>query len=880
MLGLVCAGLLSGSALLFNIRNDETAIKIRPKHSRPCNAVSFNSNGLLAIGLDKVRSDNCLQIWSIDRISQTEKEAPKTATYSFLPSDVISSLAFVPEMPSSLICGSYKFLREFDLRSQSTAIQLATKYVHGITFDPFNPSNFCSHAEDGTVSFWDRRQIRNGEPLLVLNPNVDSARAKGGFPCFRLSSTRRGEFGILQDGDAIKRWQYGFVPPHREPSYTSRVDKPPQIEMIPGQPFTMKPKYMFVSSVTQSSTLLDRVVSFDYVFDIDSPLSVNFICIKQSGQVFRMRVTESPTAVKFDPFNEVATVDPENITFLSPKIEAPAKRRDSEYSIATVDTEVDQDNFDLNMLTDPATLLAHDISTTIRQLALKGYSMDAEKNLEVLSSVTWHPRADSLKFTWRWLQLAGRSASKGALKSGNLDLSYQGVWGIWNCYNHFFDDRHRPSSFVKSDYLSNLTQIFEGSKRNIFTAYESPSIIKQNLRIICLRVAGWNFEIDQLEEKLRELEDEGEFEKAAGWAVFHNDIPRAVRALSNSNNEQLIMMATAIAGYLTNGSVDGNNTWKDLCRKMASELESPYMQAIFSYIADQEWLDVLDTSPLPLHERLGIALRFFDDDKLTRYLRHLVEKVIRSGDLDGIILTGVTPHAVQLLQTYVDKTCDVQTASLIISYGTPKYFEEETTSHWIDCYRNLLNSWRLFSQRARFDVARSKYSKDLSGTITCKVPPRQIYLQCNSCKAKVELGTQLPAQDTYNGRYSNQIRVQGSELNIRCPRCSHPLPRCAICLLPLGSPLPNLNLGFLSKTSLSDNSKSSEARTSAENGAMTSFKLDSESPVKPEPLNRDKWFTFCLSCNHGVHARHPQDWFAKHDVCPVPDCDCYCNRVS
>lgn len=862
---------------MFNIRNEETAIKIRPKHSRPCNAVSFNSNGLLAIGLDKVRSDNCLQIWDIDRISQTENEAPKTATYSFLPSDVISSLAFVPEMPSSLICGSYKFLREFDLRAQTTTIQLATKYVHGITFDPFNPSNFCSHAEDGIVSFWDRRQIRNGEPLLVLNPNIDSVRAKGGFPCFRLSSTRRGEFGILQDGDAIKRWQNGFVPLHQGPSYTSRADKLPQVDMIPGQPFAMKSNYMFVSSVTQSTTLFDRVVSFDYFFDINSPLSVNFICIKQSGQVFRMRVTESPSAVKFDPFNDVATVDPENITFLLPKLDVPAKRRNSDYSLASFDTEIDQENFNLDMLTDPATLLAHDISTTIRELALKGYGMDAEQNMKVLSSMTWHPRADSLNFTWRWLQLAGRAANNGSLKSGNLDLSYQGVWGIWNFHHNVIDELPRPSDFRKSDYINSLTQIFEESKRNIFTAYESPNIIKQNLRILCLRVAGWNFEFDQLEEKLRELEDGGEFEKAAGWAVFHNDIPRAVRALSNSNSEQLIMMATAIAGYLTNGNVDGNNTWKDLCRKMASELENPYMQAIFSYIADREWLDVLDTSPLPLHERLGIALRFFDDDKLTRYLRHLVEKVTESGDLDGIILTGITPHAVQLLQTYVDKTCDVQTASLIISYGTPKYFEDETTSHWIECYRNLLNSWQMFSQRACFDVARSKYSKDSKDAITCKVPARQVYLQCTSCKAKVELGTQLSTPDSRNYRHFNHIRVQGSESNIRCPRCNHPLPRCAICLLPLGSPLPKLNLGFLSKASLSDHSKPNELQLGTE---ATSLKQNTKVPQIPEPSDRDKWFIFCLSCNHGIHAGHPQEWFAKHDVCPVPDCECYCNRAS
>jgi hypothetical protein len=35
-------------------------------------------------------------------------------------------------------------------------------------------------------------------------------------------------------------------------------------------------------------------------------------------------------------------------------------------------------------------------------------------------------------------------------------------------------------------------------------------------------------------------------------------------------------------------------------------------------------------------------------------------------------------------------------------------------------------------------------------------------------------------------------------------------------------------------------------------------------------------FNFCLSCNHGMHAGHAKDWFSRHKVCPVPDCECSC----
>jgi len=44
---------------------------------------------------------------------------------------------------------------------------------------------------------------------------------------------------------------------------------------------------------------------------------------------------------------------------------------------------------------------------------------------------------------------------------------------------------------------------------------------------------------------------------------------------------------------------------------------------------------------------------------------------------------------------------------------------------------------------------------------------------------------------------------------------------------------------------------------------------------------RGRWlmwnrFNFCLSCNHGMHAGHAKEWFERHTVCPVPDCECSC----
>lgn len=414
-LGLVCTGLSSGASLLLNLRNETQApIKLRPKQLRPCNAVSFSSNGHLAIGLGKVRNDSCLQIWNIERVSQGDKETLKSPTYNFLPSDAISSLAFFRETPNSLLCGSYKFLREFDLRSQSSSMQLATKCVQGICVNPLNQHYYSSHADDGIVSFWDRRLMRSGEPLLSLNPLGDASRGNNGFPCFRLSSTRQGEFALLQDGDTIKRWQTGYVPNHHEPvEVSNRPDRFNQFDTYSRQPYALKPEYLFVSSVTQTTTDLDRVVSFDYVQDISKSFSLNFICVKQSGQVFRMNVVESASAMKFDPLNCIAVVDPEHITFMVPASDKTASRIQdlsadllprralvlAQQSSETCDEDEESVHEGYDM--DYSELLGQDISTTIRNLALSGYGMDCETNISLLTSCNNHPKGDYLRYAWR-----------------------------------------------------------------------------------------------------------------------------------------------------------------------------------------------------------------------------------------------------------------------------------------------------------------------------------------------------------------------------------------------------------------------------------------------------------------------------------------------
>lgn len=65
-----------------------------------------------------------------------------------------------------------------------------------------------------------------------------------------------------------------------------------------------------------------------------------------------------------------------------------------------------------------------------------------------------------------------------------------------------------------------------------------------------------------------------------------------------------------------------------------------------------------------------------------------------------------------------------------------------------------------------------------------------------------------------------------------CPGCRKPLPRCAICLL---------HMGTVSGLQMTTNSSRNE-----EDNKLTEF---------------NNWFTWCQTCRHGGHANHITHWF-------------------
>jgi WD40 repeat protein len=127
--GLVAVGNSRGEINLLRVDDDSNdALKLPLKLQRPCQSVAFNTTGLLAVGLDRVRNDSCLQIWDVNQ--RLEGWDSKQKGWSGVPSQAINfeprrleaslsitSIRFFEDQPQTLVVGiKNQNVRIHDLR--------------------------------------------------------------------------------------------------------------------------------------------------------------------------------------------------------------------------------------------------------------------------------------------------------------------------------------------------------------------------------------------------------------------------------------------------------------------------------------------------------------------------------------------------------------------------------------------------------------------------------------------------------------------------------------------------------------------------------------------------------------------------------------------
>jgi hypothetical protein len=374
--------------------------------------------------------------------------------------------------------------------------------------------------------------------------------------------------------------------------------------------------------------------------------------------------------------------------------------------------------------------------------------------------------------------------------------------------------------------------------------------------------------------------------------------------------------AAGIAGYSFNKpDSPAGSVWKRACEsllkrpdliidKSTHSKRGAYLRAICTFLisaADEEDLkNTLDDKHLSLSDRCAFATIFLSRKDLKDFLQAKVTLCIESGNLEGILITGMDKKGIALLQSYIDTFSDVQTAALVSSRVVlpPEWTRERMVcSEWLEAYREMLNKWQMWQSRALFDVGRAELLRKLrerqqaeekggmsmpnvfapgkslrrqnlvfqhtkkqsSGTARHQPDPLQpfppqLHARCNYCNTSLPLSKLIRRQDgiKLHGIANDWLSRQNPVLSC-CPnaQCRKPLPRCAICLLPLGCLNPYLEL--------------------RKHGLQN---VDDLSELSSLPFA--EWFTWCMRCKHGGHSHHMVGWFSDHDSCPVSNCDCRC----
>ncbi|RLU21193.1 hypothetical protein DMN91_005566 [Ooceraea biroi] len=475
----------------------------------------------------------------------------------------------------------------------------------------------------------------------------------------------------------------------------------------------------------------------------------------------------------------------------------------------------------------------NDISVLTKKRAMFEYGLlaDLAQNGDVAEDET-------LKNLWQWLYLSRSLVEAGTIQSP--DNKHPGVRtvlkldGQQNTGNGFLKSEviHRPWADIGSSHMTKI--------------YRSPE------RERCLLLCGLRFDRETNtaydNAYVEKLEKEGAYAKAAAFSVFNLCLRQAIdilnRGASKKQTATLNMVAMALSGF----SEERSTLWRESCQKSKSQLSDPYLRATFGFLtADNDTYDsVLNENGMAVEDRVAFALMYLSDSKLYDYLKRLTQKLIEEGDLAGFLVTGASVEGIQLLSKYLEITSDVQSCTLIaIRAFAPRLIQDNQVQVWITNYRHLLNAWKLWSQRAKFDIA-------MRASTPQERPPQQIYVSCNFCGKSISAFMQgLSRARVPFGRLGstpNKLKMTA------CPNCRKPLPRCAICLMHMGT------VSGLQTASSPGGSRSEECETK-----LTEF---------------NSWFTWCLTCKHGGHSEHIAHWFRQHTECPVTSCNCRCSSLD
>ncbi|KAL9039909.1 MAG: hypothetical protein Q9214_004687 [Letrouitia sp. 1 TL-2023] len=743
---LVAVGQWSGEATVIRLNEENApALSLPIKHQRLCNAVTFGRSSLLATGLERVRNDFCLNIWDLtQRLPSSSSVASSSSRSSaepvrkFANSEAITSIKFFPVQSDTFVAGvKGTCIRIYDLREStgSASLQFQTTAVHNIQIDPLDENYFASAGtqKDTTIQIWDRRsglsslppnlgvsQNQQG-PILefkrtfkasvnATQPNIWSLRyckGRSGYlgalastGDFKIFETRKGSSSEAQD---VSEYEATLKQRHLSPTAQQlEIKRVHHIEHAHDHP-----RYRRAEKT--------RIVSFDFT-NLAGPRGRPCAILlrgDQSTEIYELN--GAPSAFSISSLAELVSCSALSRPKASPTFplqrnspseahviritptanptsanETTARVSESKSSFLSLGASREETGLsDYDAKIDIRDALAS--FTLRRRRCAEGYLFDCAKNIEIV--------ADDLALCamWDWVGRAKHIASEGSERGARtLDKP--------------------PSAGNVSHATKTLCEQLELPD---FATAESAYPAHRRL---CLHLCGFVFPGEHLDTTVNDFIRQNQTTKAAALAIIHNQPKLAFRALrSKSPSAALRELSLALAGFVK-GNTD--ETWNETVQDIASSLHDPYARAILAFVRNGSWMDVLAETSLPLRDRLAVAIMYLSDVDLTTYIASTTHKCISDGDIEGIPLTGLTAQSIPLLQRYICKTYDLQSAILAIAHTCPRYFQSPLVALWREEYRSQLNTHRLFIQRVQSPSAAPTASRTSTATPPMPLPPR------------------------------------------------------------------------------------------------------------------------------------------------------------
>lgn len=787
--------------------------------------------------------------------------------------------------------------------------QFQTRQVHNIAIDPMDENYFMSAGTTGdpTVTVWDQRFVKqrnssndaaNSGAVLEFKPIVDNSQVTSIWS-LRYSGTKRGTFGVLANTGEFKVVELA--------QHSHRLDQTSKTSSSTAwsSPFYTKTTHHFRYPVHDKSHSRDdkeRVVAYDFMAAgnvLDGPCA---LALLPNREVEVLKVPSPAPKINISALEEIYKdrhciarpspqygtvaedlIDVQNMALgakhghdhdLGNSLSGSMGRfslSNSQRSLPLLSTEHPSREMHEDLLNLGYPEVKIPLSDYLASLhaakrrTQEGYSLNCDKNKKIVSNNPW------LVDAWTLVDRMDAHATGDGMVGNGLDLKYLGVSAIWANELTMYDDRlidpdTKTSQEMFSDAVKEIVEVME------LPPFAGAKTDYPENRQLCLSLCGWSLDKAGVQETSEQLVSNGEIYKAIVLSVFqgHKDIGLALlRSCLQQKKlpQDDLGLAAVIACASPTSGVSADQ--REACAWMADMTSDPYLKSLLTYFISGSYRTVVEMTSLSLTDRVAIALKYLPDAELTSFLSTTTSNAIARGSISGLLLTGLTTRALDLLTVYISAhPAGIQDAVLLLSRACPLYIQDPRWHLWKDMYMSLMQTWRTFLERTRYVKEHNAVSITRQGRSVNKPAQPSLTLRCLNCQQNLALRkdpvagkgsgkpghrllpTSAPAGIRHRPQPSSgnpQNKHLATSPSLACPNCGTQMPRCGICMLWLGSPDP-----------------------SKPGAAQSLEKEDMEA----------KLMVFCMGCSHGFHGHHARDWFSRHGMCPVPDCGCMCGLLK